>query len=272
MRKLLLICLLPFFSVIAEENPSMQKEKKLEKPITKIIDSEQHSSILNIREIFFSAPIIYSLLFIMSIFAGGIWLYSLMTFKEKNFIPKSFIQTCRYHLAENEESKVFELCRKEGNLLAKMLYTALFTKNLGPEVMIDSMKSEGQRESYPFWQRLTVLNDIVTIAPMLGLLGTVTGMFYAFYDMNRSVESINALFDGLGIAVGTTVAGLLVAITSMIFSTTLKYRLSKLVTSLEKEALLLARLINPSLTKEKELAVSLQKKGIEKNKTIKAKR
>ena len=109
--------------------------------------------------------------------------------------------------------------------------------------MIDSMKSEGKRASTAFWQRLSLLNDIVVIAPMLGLLGTVIGMFYAFYDVNRSIESINALFDGLGIAVGTTVMGLFVAILAMIFHASLKYRVVKTLSLVENEALTLTALI-----------------------------
>lgn len=110
--------------------------------------------------------------------------------------------------------------------------------------MIDAMKSEGKRAATAFWQRLSLLNDIVVVAPMLGLLGTVIGMFYAFYDINRSAESINALFDGLGIAVGTTVAGLIVAIIAMIFYTTLKYRIVKTLAEVENEALALSTLID----------------------------
>ena len=64
--------------------------------------------------------------------------------------------------------------------------------------MIEAMKSEGKRASVHFWQRIGLLNDIAIIAPMIGLLGTVLGMFYAFYDINRSIESISTLFDGLG--------------------------------------------------------------------------
>ena len=98
--------------------------------------------------------------------------------------------------------------------------------------------------STSFWQRLSLLNDIVIVAPMLGLLGTVIGMFYAFYDVNRSIESINSLFDGLGIAVGTTVVGLIVAIVAMILYTTLKYRIVKMLSHVENEALALSSLID----------------------------
>jgi biopolymer transport protein ExbB len=116
--------------------------------------------------------------------------------------------------------------------------------------MIDAMKSEGKRASATLWQRLSLLNDVVIIAPMLGLLGTVIGMFYAFYDVNRSIESINALFDGLGIAVGTTVVGLIVAILSMVFYTMLKYQLVKTISHVENEALVLLPLIEARGVKE----------------------
>jgi biopolymer transport protein ExbB len=116
--------------------------------------------------------------------------------------------------------------------------------------MIDAMKSEGKRTSASLWQRLSLLNDVVLIAPMLGLLGTVIGMFYAFYDVNRSIESINALFDGLGIAVGTTVVGLIVAILAMVFYTTLKYQLVRTISRVENEALVLFPLIDSQGVKE----------------------
>ena len=69
-------------------------------------------------------------------------------------------------------------------------------------------------------------------------------MFYSFYDVNRSIESINALFDGLGIAVGTTVMGLIVAILAMIFYTTLKYRLVRTLSLVENEAVFISTLMN----------------------------
>ena len=79
---------------------------------------------------------------------------------------------------------------------------------------------------------------------MLGLLGTVLGMFYAFYDLNRSMESVSLLFDGLGISVGTTVGGLVVAILAMILYSISKYRLVKILANVENEAQNFAVLID----------------------------
>ena len=199
--------------------------------------------LLDVKSIFSSAPVIYTLLFMMSIASMGIWLYSLITFRAKDTMPDSFRKELRALLEKEQLDLAHKLCSAKENLLSALIKTGLTTRVLGPEVMIDAMKSEGKRASTALWQRLSLLNDIVIIAPMLGLLGTVIGMFYAFYDVNRSIESINALFDGLGIAVGTTVVGLIVAILAMIFHTTLKYRVLRTLSLVENEAITLSALI-----------------------------
>jgi len=180
---------------------------------------------------------------LMSIGSMAIWLYTLATFREKDIMPGPYLTQLRSLLEGQKWDLAKDACKKQPNLLSSIVNAGLLTRELGPAVMVDAMKSEGKRASTPFWQRLSLLNDIAIVAPMLGLLGTVIGMFYAFYDVNRSVESINALFDGLGIAVGTTVAGLIVSILSMLFSTTLKYRLVKTLSQVENQAVALSALI-----------------------------
>jgi biopolymer transport protein ExbB len=199
--------------------------------------------LLDLKKVFGSAPIIYFLLLIMSVASLGIWLYSLITFRTKDIMPEEFRNNLRTLLEREQYEQAQKLCTSKDNLLAALVKTGLTSRDLGPQIMIDAMKYEGKRASTAFWQRLSLLNDIVIVAPMLGLLGTVIGMFYAFYDVNRSIESINALFDGLGIAVGTTVMGLIVAILAMIFYTTLKYRIVRTLSVVENEALALSSLI-----------------------------
>ncbi len=201
------------------------------------------TSLLDIKSVFNSAPVIYTLLSMMSVASMGIWLYSLITFRAKDIMPEPFRKELKELLQNEQFDQAQKLCSSKANLLSILMKTGLTTRNLGHQIMLDAMKSEGKRASTAFWQRLSLLNDIVIIAPMLGLLGTVMGMFYAFYDLNRSIESINALFDGLGIAVGTTVAGLIVAILSMIFHATLKYRVVRTLSLVENEAFNLSVLI-----------------------------
>jgi biopolymer transport protein ExbB len=202
------------------------------------------SQAIDLKKVFTAAPLIYSVLSLLSIASMVIWLYSLATIRSKDILPEEFIQELKNQLRGGRFADAEALCRAESKLFSAIVSAGLSARKLGASIMIDDMKSEGKRATTALWQRLSLLNDIVIIAPMLGLLGTVIGMFYAFYDLNRSIESINALFDGLGIAVGTTVAGLIVAIIAMIFYTTLKYRIVKTLALVENEALAISTLMD----------------------------
>lgn len=199
--------------------------------------------IIDFKKVFASSPIIYSFLSFLSVSSLAIWIYSLVTIRIKEIVPHTFSKDIRAILQAKEFITALNYCKKRPSLLASLVQVGIQTRNFGPQVMIDTMKAEGKRISTPLWQRLSLLNDIAIISPMIGLLGTVIGMFYAFYDVNRTQESINTLFDGLGVAVGTTVFGLVVAILAMLFSTSLKYRLIKTMTHLENESLNLSTLI-----------------------------
>lgn len=199
--------------------------------------------LLNLTKVFISSPLIYAALALMSVASLTLWLYTLATFRSKEIMPSLFRSEIRSLLQSKRFDQAQTLCQAHPNVLSSLVSAGLTTRELGAQVMIDAMKSEGKRVSTPLWQRLSMLNDIALVSPMLGLLGTVIGMFYAFYDVNRSIESINALFDGLGIAVGTTVVGLFVAILAMVFATTLRYRLIRNLSLVENEAFSLSTLI-----------------------------
>jgi biopolymer transport protein ExbB len=232
MKRLAILFIIAFSSYAAAENVTATPQKK-----TQLVD---------LKKVFAAAPLIYSALSILSVASMAIWLYSLATVRPKDILPKAYLAELKQLLRESKYEEAELLTSSRKNVISSIVSVGLASRQLGPQIMIDAMKSEGKRASTSFWQRLSLLNDIVVIAPMLGLLGTVIGMFYAFYDTNRSIESINALFDGLGIAVGTTVAGLIVAIVAMVFYTTLKYRIVNTLSQVENEALVFATLMDNS--------------------------
>lgn len=199
---------------------------------------------INLRQVFAGSPIIYSILFFLSVLSVCVWLYSMLTVRSIEFLPKKLIQDLRTKLVSNQFNEALDLCVKERHFFCKMLASGILARKHGLNMMVDTMKSEGKRSTIAFWQRIGILNEIAIIAPLLGLLGTVMGMFYAFYDLNRSVESVSLLFDGLGISVGTTVAGLIVAILAMILHSVAKYRLVKILANVENEAQTFASLID----------------------------
>lgn len=158
-------------------------------------------------------------------------------------MPEPFVKKIKGHLLEKRYDAAFAACQNSQNFLGHILASAIVARKYGHQTMVETMQLEGKRCGITLWQRISLLNDVAIIAPMLGLLGTVLGLFYAFYDVNRSPDTLISIFDGLGIAVGTTVAGLIVAIFAMIFYTTLKFRVIKILNALENEALAFGHLI-----------------------------
>ncbi len=199
---------------------------------------------INLREVFAGAPIIYTILFLLSSVSLCVWLYSMLTIRPVEFLPPKLVKDIRTKLISNQFDEALDLCVKQKHFFCKMLASGILARKHGLNVMIDTMKAEGKRSTVTFWQRIGILNEIAIIAPMLGLLGTVLGMFYAFYDLNRSMESVSLLFDGLGVSVGTTVAGLVVAILAMVLYAIAKYRLVRILASVETEAQTFATLID----------------------------
>ncbi len=198
---------------------------------------------LDLAAIFKSCPVIYSILISLSVTALSLWLYSMLTLKINDFMPPDFTQTVRQLLSERRFESALETCQQNSNFCAPILATGLQSRRHGPQVMMDMVQLEGRRQANSLWQRISLLNEIAVIAPMIGLLGTVLGLFLAFYNTGHSSESLASIFDGFGIAVGTTVAGLLVAILAMIFYVSLKYRVVNLLSVVENESLALISLV-----------------------------
>lgn len=198
---------------------------------------------LDLMEVFKASPLIYTILGALSLFAFVVWLYSLLTVRQALMVPSPFIKQVRTLLVEKRYEAALSNCQKARHFTGSVLACGITARGHGHQVMVEAMQTEGKRCGVSLWQRLSLLNDVVMIAPMLGLLGTVLGLFYAFYDVNRSADTLASIFDGLGIAVGTTVAGLIVAILAMIFYATLKFRVVQLLNTLENETLALGNLI-----------------------------
>ena len=200
-------------------------------------------SSFDVIQVFQGCPVVYVFLILLSVVAFTIWLYSLLTLRLSRMMPEQFINDVRECLMEKKFEAALVICLSHGNFVSTIVASGIAARKHGPHIVMGIMQAEGRRAGHGLWQRISLLNEIAVLAPMLGLLGTVIGLFFAFYDSKRSTESIAAIFDGLGIAVGTTVVGLIVAILAMIFHTTLKYRVVNLLNTIENESLSLANLV-----------------------------
>jgi biopolymer transport protein ExbB len=83
---------------------------------------------------------------------------------------------------------------------------------------------------------LTVMDTLVTLAPLLGLLGTVTGLMSAFLSVGSAELAVSAVTGGIGVALIATACGLGIAIVSLIPFNFFTARLTRLQFELETAA------------------------------------
>ena len=245
----------PYLSIstkTAEAIPSFIPEKKLvselKKPSqpSKKINVSNATSIrhVDLIQVFAAAPWIYSILAILLIYAFSLGFYNLNSIRKSLKCNDSLLKFIIPKIEQHEFDEVILQCEKDFRLLPRLIATSVGCRTWGLPAMLDHMKSEGRRYTQTIWHRIGLLSDVAMIAPLLGLLGTVIGMFYAFNDVSRSANSLLQFMDGLGVSIGTTVAGLLVAISAICFQTICRDRLARAVVKVEQNAMDIARLVD----------------------------
>lgn len=99
--------------------------------------------------------------------------------------------------------------------------------------MKDAFNEQMTVESVAFRRYLDYLSAIVTVAPLLGLLGTVTGMISTFSVLDNGAGA-SAITGGVGEALVATASGLCVAIIAFCVYTYFDHQLDTIVTDTEK--------------------------------------
>jgi biopolymer transport protein ExbB len=146
-----------------------------------------------------------------------IWLIvdSYITIQELRVMPAVLISEVNTALAEGDIVKAVDRCTANPCPLANVLQAGLENVEEGFEVVQDMIGVAADTESERMLQRVTYLSVVSNTTPMLGLIGTVQGMIYAFFSMGtmeagaaqQSMLAINishglwATAVGLGISV-----------------------------------------------------------------------
>ena len=129
-------------------------------------------------------------------------------------IPPHVLQELEALIEEQNYEGALEFCEGEDNFLANVAGTALAKVGNGYERMVEAA-GEGLEENASILNtRISYLSLIASVAPMLGLLGTVIGMIEAFDTIATLKGAANPaeLADSISKALITTATGLIVAI------------------------------------------------------------
>ncbi len=157
--------------------------------------------------------------------------------RPKNFVPPILITSIRPLWKSAAFERILPICERDASILAKVSAYIARHAHLPFDLLSIGAADLGSREIRRQLQRTYPLAVVATIAPLLGLLGTIIGMIEAFQKVALMGDTGDAsvLADSIGKALITTAVGLVIAIPALAFYHYFKARISMLGNLLEEE-------------------------------------
>lgn len=161
-----------------------------------------------------------------------------MTLRRKEIVPDGLAETVRQGLIQGKLADADSVCRRTPSVLSFVLLSGLSELEFGWREMEKAVEDSLADQAARLMRRIEYLSVIGNIAPMVGLLGTVTGMVFAFQEVAGSAGTAGAsdLASGIYQALVTTVGGLLVAIPSLAAFAIFRNRLDSLIAEVAYQA------------------------------------
>ncbi|MCK4946752.1 MAG: MotA/TolQ/ExbB proton channel family protein [Candidatus Aureabacteria bacterium] len=185
-------------------------------------------------------PLMYLIGF-CSVLALTIFIERLFHFHRAQIDTEKFMAGIRNIIKKGKITEAISICDETPGPVAHIVKAGLLKHDDQKEEIKESIEDAGLHEVPRFEKNLVVLATIAHVTPLLGLLGTVTGMIKAFMriqDISAKAGIVNPadLAGGIWEALVTTAAGLTVAIPAYVAYNYLVSRVDSLVLDMEKSA------------------------------------
>ena len=190
---------------------------------------------LNLIDLAIKGGIIMIPLAIMSILTFYIFIERYIVIKKASKEESNFMNNIRDFIHNGRLDSALSLCKNNKTPIARMIEKGLMRIGRPLNDINTSIENVGKLEVTRLEKNIAALATMAGAGPMLGFLGTVTGMVSAFYNMSKAGNNLNiqVLSSGIYEAMVTTVGGLIVGIIAYIFYNILVAKISKVVFLLE---------------------------------------
>ena len=191
-------------------------------------------------------------IFICSILALALAIERFYTLRRTAVSSREFLDLVRAQLRQNRVQEAVQTCDETHAPIARIVKAGLLKINRGKEDVREAMEDAGHLEAPRMERYLPGLATCASVAPLLGLLGTVQGMIKCFAAIETKQGAVNPsdLAEGIGNALITTFAGLIVAIPALVVYNYLVARVDALVVEMEVSASEMADLMTKNRGEE----------------------
>jgi biopolymer transport protein ExbB len=194
-----------------------------------------------IREFFLLAILqaagwpIWPLLF-ASIVAVALIIERLMYLRKSKVLPPTLLEEVLkvYHSGKINAEIVERL--DQNSPLGKVLAAGLRNVNAPRDVMKESIEEAGHAAAHELERFLTTLGSIASLAPLMGLFGTVVGMIEIFGSQNATGANPTQLAHGISVALYNTGFGLAIAMPALLFFRHFRAQVDGFVVAMEQQA------------------------------------
>ncbi|MFY0650650.1 MAG: MotA/TolQ/ExbB proton channel family protein [Cyclobacteriaceae bacterium] len=172
---------------------------------------------------------------LLSITAVYIFVERVMTINKAAKTPDQFLEQIKQQVLNGDISGAKVLCAQTATPIARMIEKGIVRIGNPLKNIEVSIENVGKIEIYKLEKNLSLLASISGAAPMIGFLGTVTGMIQAFISIaqEEGVVSPKLLSSGIYEAMITTAAGLFVGILAYLGYNFLIARVEKVIHTME---------------------------------------
>ena len=183
---------------------------------------------------------------VMSVIAFYIFFERAVAIRKAGKDDPLFMDRIRDYIRTGEIKAAVNYCRMTNTPSARMIEKGILRMNRPVADVQAAIENTGNVEVAKLEDKLSIMATISSGAPMIGFLGTVTGMVRAFWNMANAGNNIDItlLSSGIYEAMITTVGGLVVGIVTMFAYNHLVYRVDKVVSQMEARTIAFMDLLN----------------------------
>lgn len=178
-------------------------------------------------------PIVACSVIALAVFFERAW-----TLRGSRNLPKELVRRAEELVRRGQIEEAMALCRRSRSPMGAVIQAALRHAGQGRDTVKEAVEEVGRREAAHLERYVGILGTVANVAPLLGLLGTVSGMIKAFTVISvQGVGNPASLAGGISEALITTAAGLTVAIPAFVAYRYFLGKLDRLILGLEQYAL-----------------------------------
>ncbi len=190
----------------------------------------------------FMYPILFCSVAALAVFIERLWVL-----RTNRIIPPEFIRNIEDLIRKKKLSEAIFLCQSNISSIAKIFLAGLKNTQKGMWLVKEAIEERGSREATLLEKNIAVLATIANLTPLLGLLGTVSGMIKAFNAFSGlGAADTTMLAGGIAESLITTATGLCIAIPAMVCHRFIKDKAKNLVFEMEESSIRLLELVEAS--------------------------